>query len=220
LFGNGATLSQAFQFVQRALRRGRQGETAAEADIDRADTIARGDITDLLMAFTSPNGTTLNMFIDDLAAAEFNNVTKQDITGVGRAFAFTSGVTINVNSNLTADQNAKVIAYFTTNPGGNFGTNNAIIVENGDGLGSPTVMRAITGGGGDNATLTATLNFTFDYDNNAQGGRTPGTDADVTIVGIGEDQAQYIQTTLTIERVNNNVASLVAALERNYSNPA
>lgn len=219
LFGNGATLSQAFQFIQRELRRGRQGSTAAEADIDLANTVNRGDITDLLMAFTAPNGTMFNTFIDDLASGDFNNVTKQDITGVGRQFAFTAGVTISLNANILNDQSAKVIVYFETNPGGNFGTNDAIIVENGDGTGSPTVMRAITGGGGDNATISATLNFTFDYDNNAQGGRTPGTDADIVIVAIGEDQAQYIQTTGTIERINNNPFSLVAALERNFSNP-
>jgi len=56
-------------------------------------------------------------------------------------------------------------------------------------------------------------------DGNDQGGRTAGTDADVTIVAIGLDSAQYVLTSGTITRATGQSFSLVAALERNYANP-
>ena len=60
------------------------------------------------------------------------------------------------------------------------------------------------------------IGFDFDYDNNTQGGRTPGTDADVTLVAIGTDGAQYVVAEGTITRAS--VLALTSALERNYSN--
>lgn len=32
--------------------------------------------------------------------------------------------------------------------------------------------------------------FTFDYDNNNQGGRTPGTNADIVVVAMGLETAE------------------------------
>ena len=61
--------------------------------------------------------------------------------------------------------------------------------------------------------------WTFDYDGNVQGGRTPATDAPVTVVAIGLQTAQYVRTTSTITRATGQTIAMVAALERNYSNP-
>jgi hypothetical protein len=206
LLGNGGTLAQAFQFIQRELRR--------TTDIDESSGAARGDITDLLMSFASPTGTGINMFIDDLASADSNNATFKDISGDSRNFAFIAGVTITLNTNITNDSNAKVVVFFTdadavASNGDEFGTVGAIIVEDKDSV----PMQDAT-------PLTSPLSFTFDYDNNEQGGRTSGEDADVTIVAIGEETAQYVKVTGTILRQNENVFALVSALERNYSNPA
>lgn len=203
LFGNGGTLGQCFQFIQRELRRA--------TDIDLGNTTARGDITDLLMSFASPTGTGINLYIDDLASADLNNATFQDISGDNRNFAFIAGVTINLNTNLTSDTAAKVVVFFTDptgNPNDAFGEIGAIVVQDVD----SNEMSAST-------PLVSPLSFTFDYDNNAQGGRTPATDANVTIVAIGKETAQYIQVTGTIQRQNDNIFSLVSSLERNYSNP-
>ena len=60
---------------------------------------------------------------------------------------------------------------------------------------------------------------TFNYDGNSQGGRTPGTDADITVVAIGLITGQYVRATGLIERSTSNAVSLVAPLERNYANP-
>ena len=83
----------------------------------------------------------------------------------------------------------------------------AIIVNDNDG--SP-----ITG----NVFGVSNRAFTFDYDNNAQGERVAGDgDAAVTIRAIGFSSAAFVETSGTIAQTGNNF-SLVAALERNYSN--
>jgi len=219
MFGNGGTLAQCFQWIQRELRRGRAGEdnSAISEDIDEASTVQRGDVADLLMSFASPTGITLNMAIDDLAVADLNNITQQDLSGDNRTNAFLAGVTITLNSNITDDVPSvgtnKIVVFFTDpnltpDDGDEFGSNGAIIVQDN----TLANMEATD-------QSTSPLEFTFDYDNNAQGGRTPATDAAITIVCIGQTTAQYVQTTGNILRQNANTFALVAALERNFSNP-
>jgi len=60
----------------------------------------------------------------------------------------------------------------------------------------------------------------FAYDTNSQGGRTSGSNADVTAVSIGLSSSQFVLATGTIQRSTANSVSLVSALERNYQNPA
>lgn len=206
LFGNGGTLAQCFQWLQKKLRRA--------VDIDEGDATARGDVTDLLMTFASPNGVGLDMYIDDLAAADKNNFAFTDITGDSRNFPFLAGVTITPNDNLLNDSSAKIVVFFedpdgTPGNGDEFGTVGAIIVKD------DQLVDAV-----DTTPLSNPFQFTFDYENNNQGGRTPNTDADIVIVGIGLETAQYVQLgSIAIEKQNNNPFSLVASLERNYSNP-
>lgn len=219
LLSNGATLAQAFQFIQREMRRGRAGDAAGiDGDIDEASAIARGDVGDLLMIFASPTGTALNMTIDDIDASELNNITEQDLSGDNRNFAFLASVTITLNSNITDDipgngGTNKIVVFFTDPDltpanGDEFGSNGAIVVQDN----ASANMSAID-------TAASPLQFVFDYDNNVQGGRSSATDADITIVCIGENSAQYAQVTGVIQRQNNNTFALVAALERNFSNP-
>lgn len=65
----------------------------------------------------------------------------------------------------------------------------------------------------------ATVSFSFDYDGNVQGGRTAATDAAIRLRAIGLNTAQFVETTGTITRNTGLTFSLVAGLERNYSNP-
>ena len=62
--------------------------------------------------------------------------------------------------------------------------------------------------------------FDYDYDNNTQGGRTPGTDADIVIRALGEDTAAFVEVFGTITRATGLLFSVVAPLERNFTNPA
>jgi len=205
LFTNGGTLSQIFQFLQRELRR--------TTDIDEGNGAERGDITNLLMSFSSPTGTTIDLFPDDIANSELNNVTYQGVeTGVDRNNAFLVGLTLQVSQNLIDSANARVVVFFsdpdgTPSTGDEFGTNGAIIVQDD----VPVNMNF--------TTVTANISTTYDYTNNAQGGRTPNTDAPVTVVAIGDDLAQHVLVTATITRVNTLTIAVSTALERNYSNP-
>ncbi len=205
LFGNGGSLAQVAQKIARELRR--------TTDIDLSNGTARGDISDLLMSFVFPNGTGLNIFVDDLAAADKNNATFEDISGDARNFAFLSGIIITLNPNITDDASAKVTVYFkdpdgTPASGDEYGTNGAIKVK--DDLGVD--MEDVT-------PLTSPLNFTFDYTNNNQGGRTPDTDAEIEIVVRGTDKAANARVSGTITKQNSNPFALSAALERNFLNP-
>lgn len=64
----------------------------------------------------------------------------------------------------------------------------------------------------------ASVGFDFDYDNNAQGGRTAATNAAVVIRALGLNTAQFVETSGTIIRATGQSFSLVAPLERNYAN--
>jgi hypothetical protein len=64
------------------------------------------------------------------------------------------------------------------------------------------------------------FSFSFDYSNNAQGGRTPNTDAQVLAKAIGQETAQYTQS--TVQTIQSGVAltiPLVSNIERNFANP-
>lgn len=219
LFGNNGTLANCFQWLQKELRRGfatdlDDGDFRGIADISTSSGVFRGDVTDLLMSFAAPNGTTLNLFIDDLNANEKNNITFNDVLGIGRNFAFLAIISISVNTNLLDDSDTKIVVFFTNdnagdNTGRDFGTDEAITVQ----TTSNTDMIS------ENPSVSP-VDFEFDYDNNTQRGTaSAATDAPVTIVAIGLNTAQYVSTAGTVTRQSTNVFSLVAALERNYSNP-
>ena len=205
LFGNNGTLNQCFEFIQRELRRA--------TDIDESTGASRGDVTDLLMTFASPTGVGLDMFIDDLASADVNNVTFNDVAGNAQNFPFVAGVTIQLNDNLINSTDCKVTVFFTNNDAGDddgkdFGTPDAIIVKDN----SNTDMVAVN--------PSADLEYTYDYDFNVQrGSGSGGTVVPITIVAIGTDTAQYVKATGNIQKQNQNTFALVSSLERNYSNP-
>lgn len=62
-------------------------------------------------------------------------------------------------------------------------------------------------------------NFVYDYTGNTDGGRTAGTNADITLVALGLNNAQYATATGTIEQANTASVTITAALERNYNDP-
>lgn len=206
LLGNGASLANCYQFIQHQLRQ--------TSDIDYGAGVSRGDVTDLLLAYAAPTGTTTNLYIDDINADDTNNVTYKDATGESRLEPFVSSLTISHNSNLVGDSDAKVRVMFTNddagdNTGRDFGTAQAI-----------TVQDSLLADMAYNVTGATEKQYTFDYDGNVQrGGASAGTDAPITIVGIGLNTAQYVIITGTITRAKGLTFSLVSPLERNYSNP-
>lgn len=210
--GNNGTAEQIYQFVQWSLRR--------TTDINAGAGSLIGKTADELLAFvgdtlktktaTNPEGGGTGVFIDNYQTIDVNRLVFVDNTGTERTFPFVAALTINFGDNLKNDASAKYWVYFTTLPGaGNdYGESGAIIVDDN----SAADMAGDVSG-------ASSITKTFNYDGNVQGGRTAGTDAAITVVGIGLATGQYVKATATIQRSTSNVVSLVAALERNYENP-
>jgi hypothetical protein len=171
----------------------------------------RGDTADSLARFLGSTLITANgVYIDNFQNSDTNSIQFLDVSGSTRVFPFVATGQIVFNSNLTNDPSASFFMFFTDPDGvanGNeYGTPGAIIVLNNSSL-------PITGSVGGSGSYS----FTFDYDNNVQGGRTVATDTPVTVVAIGLATAQYVVATSTITRSKTNNISLVSTLERNFT---
>jgi len=205
--GNNGTAEEIYEFVQRQLRK--------DSDIDADASTLIGKLAADLLVFvgdtlktkyaTNPDGGGNGVYIDNFDSNDTNRLVFTDNTNAERTFPFVAAGTITFNTNLQTDMSAKYWMFFTDT----YATSGAIIVNDNDDV-------AITG----NISGQSSISFTFDYDGNNQGGRTPATDADVTVVAIGLETAQYVSSTATITRATGQNISLVASLERNYLDPA
>jgi len=220
--GGSASAEQIYAFVQARLLNATDINDGALSF--GADVIGRLAEPLLLIASTGNTLSTIELTVnpvgsggtgvavDTFSGADKNRVAFVDNSSVTQTFPLTVTVTVNFNPNLTGDVAAVFTMFFTNddagdNNGFDYGTINAIIVE--DDVASP-ITGAIPG---------ATQNYNYAYDGNVQrGGASAGQDAPVTIVAIGLSLAQYVIATGTITNTGM-VASLVAALERNFSNP-
>lgn len=202
---DGKTAEQVYEKVQYLLRQNK--------DIDTGAGVVSGATADELLQFI---GDTLRtnyvpgyggVYISNFADADINRLEFTDDTNTIRTYPYTAVGTLNFNSYLVDDPDAYYWMFFTAIGASAYGTSAAVIVNDADGI-------PITG-----ACSAASISFTFDYDGNDQAGRTPGTNANVTVVAIGLETAQYVRTAGIIARSTSNSISLVAALERNYLNP-
>ena len=203
LFSNGGDLSECYQYHQYQMR--------LATDIDWGASIARGDITNLMLTYVAPNAVTTNLCIDNLDGADANNVTYYDATGVSRSEKYLAAGSITFNTNLVNDGVAIYHMFFLNddagdNSGYDFGTPNAITVKDS----STTDISGVISGG--------SVAFDYDYDNNVQRGTgSDSEDAPIVVVCIGLDTAAYVRTDYTITRSKTNTIPCVASLERNYS---
>ena len=208
--GNNRTAEEIYMAVQSALRK------ATDIDADASTLI--GQLAPELLAFVGDTLTTKfaanpeagggGVYIDNFQGTDTNRITFQDNTNTTRTFPFVASGTINFNANLQSDASSIYRMFFTTNPAGDFGTATAVLVDDNGGADISGLVSA-----------QASIAFDFDYDGNVQGGRTAATDADITLVAIGTDGAQYVAATGTITRATGLSFTLTSALERNYSNP-
>ena len=65
----------------------------------------------------------------------------------------------------------------------------------------------------------ASIPFDFDYTNNNQEGRTPNANADVYVVAVAYDGAQYVLASHTITKTTGQNVPVNAVDELNYENP-
>jgi hypothetical protein len=212
--GGPGTAEQVYAFVQASLQ--------STVDIDAGAGTRIGQLQDPLLQFVGDNLNAIaqtagnapaggtGVAIDNFNSNDTNRIQFVDNDGDNRTFPFVAAGLISFSQTLQDEPvgDASYWMFFTDANGNQYGTASAILVDNNAGS-------DITGDVDGNATIA----WDFDYDGNVQGGRTPGTDAPVTIVAIGTGIAQYVVATGTITRSTGQNFSLVAALERNYSNP-
>ena len=209
-----ATLQEIYEKIQYQLRQ--------NSDIDATDQSVTGKTADLLAEFvgstlklgtfapTNPNGGGSGVIIEGFRISDTNDLVFTDNGAAERSYPFVASLTINFGANLVADASAKYWVYFTSLPGGgnDFGESGAVIADDNDGVDMAGDVSA-----------ASSVTLSFNYDGNSQGGRTPGTDAAITVVALGLATGQYVRATGTIARSTSNSVSLTASLERNYSNP-
>ena len=232
---NGGTDRQVYDWLQRQLRVTGVGKAGGVLDINANDsttaaqrlgTSIYGNIAELLSEYVGDtlktkgglslagfdaNSTNSLVFRDITKdSGGVNALTRLPVVSTERTFPFVAAGNLIFSQNLVdeTDADTKYTMYFTTNPGGNFDTSSAIIVDNNS---AADITGQITAG---------TIAWDFDYTNNVQGGRTANTNADVTVVAQGLSGATWVLATHTITQTTGQTINVTADDERNYSNPA
>jgi hypothetical protein len=144
----GGTAEQVYEFVQRQLRR--------NIDINAGDSVdVIGKTTDELLVFVgddlraaetvsgiasvNPAGGGTGIFIENFQPADTNRLFFVDNTGATVQYDFVAVTTLNFNANLTGDADAIYRVFFTTNPAGDYGTSNAVLVHANDAVQSSDI---------------------------------------------------------------------------------
>lgn len=215
--GNNATAEQIYEFVQYKLRQ------TGDIDSNSNYSVIRGDTAGDLLTFIGDTlrtrrvtikGVAHGVYIDNFQSVDTNRLEFTDDSGSIQTFPFVAAGTIAFNDNLRNDASSKYFMFFTNDDAGNntgrdFGTQNAILINDNSG---PTPITGLV-------ATSASVSFDYDYDGNIQrGNASSGTDVPYTAIALGLSTAQYVVTTGTITRSTTNAVNFVAALERNYSN--
>lgn len=206
-----ATLQQIYTKIQYQLRQNSNINGLASAGAVSGKTAALllnfvgANLNAGFYAPTNPNGGGTGVTVLGYAGADVNSFTSYDNGAALRNYPYASSGNLNCNSNLTISGTGYFRMYFTTNPAGNYGTSAAVTVN--DINGNP-----ITG------TITSgSLSFSYDYTGNVQGGRTPNTDAAVTIVAGNPAHAKPVVATALLTSSKSISISLVAETDRAYA---
>jgi len=196
--GNAASAEDIYTKVQYLLRQ--------NSDIDSGAGTQTGIITQKLMDFVGDTLiTTTGVYIDDYDTDDVNRLVFTDVSATQRTEPYTATGTLNFNSVLTAGGTGYYRMYFTDLAGAaDYGVTGAITVDDATGA---DIAGTIS---------SASIPFTFDYDGNTQGGRTPATDAQVTVVAGNAGSAKPVVTTYTITRATGQGITLTAETDRAY----
>ena len=195
--GNNATLEQIYEKCQYLLRQ--------NSDIDAGDGNVTGQTANDLCYFVGDTlVTTQGVFIENIQSNDLNRLELYDQNNVKRTYPYVAAGTLNSNSYLTSGGTGVYVMYHADTVTGDYGTANAIIVKDGS---NNDIAGTISSG---------SIGFTFDYDGNNQGGRTPGTDAPVVIFALNKGVSKPVVATGTISRAKGLSFSLVAEADRAY----
>lgn len=202
-----ATLAEIYTKVQYQLRQ--------NSNINAVTGTVTGATAGLLLNFvgdslkcgfytpTNPNGGGTGVLVQGIRAADLNSIVFWDNTGTDREYPYASAGNLNFSSNLVGGY---FRMYFTSLPGA------------GDDYGESGAVTVDDSGGADIAgTISAAqMSFTFDYSNNAQGGRTPATDANVTVIAGYPGSAKPVVATGVINQSKAISITLTAETDRAY----
>jgi hypothetical protein len=193
--GGTASTKQIYEKIQYSLRQ--------DSDIDAGAGTVNGATANALISFVGDTLVGINsVAIDGLNSNYLNSVELYDKNGVKKLYPFVAAGTINFGSQAGSGD-FKYWMFFDAD----FGTDNAIIVNDKDG----NPISGTYGG--------SSVPFSFAYDTNTQGGRTAGTNAGVKVLGLGLTGGQYVVVDSTITRAQGQSVLLAPAQERNYQNP-
>ena len=236
--GSNGTDRQIYDWAQRQLRCSGIGKNGGVLDINANDsptagqrlgTDVNGNIAELLLEYVGDTlKTKPGVLISGFHSDSTNNIKFRAITVNGGGvdpntfvpiastevgYPFVSTGNLVFSQNLLDEANADTIyTMYFANAGGNlFDSANAIKVKNNPYPGGTDIAGQIT---------TSPIGWTFDYDNNEQGGRTKGQDAAVVVVAQGLGGAAWTYTEYTITRTSGQTITITADDERNYANPA
>jgi hypothetical protein len=196
-----------YQRVQYLLKQDSDIDSGSGTQIGKTAPALLSFVGDTLYTKLYTNTPTGGTFIDNYQSDDINRLVFVDDTNTERTFPYTAVLTISFGENLQNDPQSMYWVYFTNVPSGDYGDDDAILINDAS-------ASAMSG-----SASTTSVQRTFAYDTNDQGGRTPETDAPFTAVAIGLSAAQFVKATGSIQRSTANSVSLVAPLERNYSNP-
>lgn len=199
--GNGGTLEQIYAKVQYLLRQ--------NSDINTGGTAGTktGKIQDELLRFVGDTlVTSQSVYIDDVLSADSNRVQFYDDTNTLRENLYEAAGTMTFNAPLVGAGSSYRLM-FKDPPGAvnDFGESGAITVNNA--AGTP-----ITG-----TISSGSINFTYDYDGNVQGGYTAGTNRNVVLIGIKPGSGKYVAAEGVLTRSKAISLSLVAEADRAYN---
>lgn len=199
--GNGATLEQIYTKVQYLLRQATDINTSGTAGTKT------GKIQSSLLSFVGDTlVTATSVYIDNIQSADSNRIEFYDDGGTLRTNPYTAAGTITFNAPLIGAGSSYRLMFSTPPGAGNdYGEAGAITVDD-------ATPAAITG-----TISSGSVAFTYDYDGNAQGGATPGTDRAVTLIGIRPGSGKFVVATGTLTRSKTISLSLVAEQDRVYS---
>jgi len=208
--GNQGTAEQVYEFVQYKLRQATDIDDGAGTHIGKKTGSLLRFVGDTLYTLAVAEG---GVFIDDYQDADINRLVFTDDTGNTRTFPYTAVLTLSYGDNLKNDADAKYWVYFTNDDAGDnlgydYGTSNAILAWNA----SNVSMTGLISG-----NTSSQLSYAFDT-NSQRGISSTAVEAPVTTVAIGLNTGQFVKATGIIARSVSNAISLVAPLERNYSN--
>lgn len=188
-----ARTTEIYEAVQYYLRQ------SGDIDSDATASVT-GKTADPLLRFVGDTLVTSNgVYIDSFNTQDTNAIEFYDYSGTLRTFPYVAALTINFGENLQNDQYAKYWVFFENAGGNQFGTTNAIIVQDKDGNDMAGLVNPAW------PTKRSSVSHSFSYDSNTQGGRTAGTNANIVAVALGLSTGQYVKTTGVIARSTSKI---------------